>query len=326
MKNILITGAAGTIGSALTIELLAQGHKVRALDCSEDGLFNLQKRINQEYIANFRPLLGDIRDEARLKFVFRGIDHVYHTAALKHVDISEYNPLECIKTNVIAIQHVIHAAIEANVDKVLFTSSDKAINPIGVMGASKLIGERIFLNSNSIVGDSRTKFSAVRFGNVLGSNGSVLKVFDRCKLNQRPYPITDKKMSRFFITLKESVDLCTSAMDMMEGGEIYVKEMIHSSIINLAKAHFGSDDLQFEYIGVKTGEKLYEEIMSSDEAERVLIKDGIYCIVSLRNSETLISSKSADGWTKVLPRIKTDTDSGLNVKQLHEYLSFNELI
>ena len=236
-KRVLITGAAGSIGSALVKELIKYSNVVCAYDQSEDGLFCLEQNLASNEKENFRPFLGSIRDPYRLQTAMRGIDTVFHCAALKHVYSSEYNPFEAVKTNVVGSQNVVEAALLQEVDKVILTSSDKAVNPTSTMGATKLLSERIFTSANLHKGEKKTKFSSVRFGNVLNTNGSVLEIFRRQLDNRLPLTITSTEMTRFFISIEEAVELCLEAANKMIGGEIFVKNMGGCDILTWLK-HF----------------------------------------------------------------------------------------
>lgn len=275
-KVVLITGAAGSVGKNLVKFYLNEGNIVRGLDHSEDGLFHLEKELVDK--SNFRPLLGDVRDFQRMEEAMRGVYWVIHCAACKHVYINEYNPLEAVNTNVIGTDNVIRAAINRKVERVVLTSSDKAVNPTSTMGASKLLAERTVIAANNISGDSNTIFSSVRFGNILNSNGSVLHVFKNYFEQKKPLPITSTKMTRFFLRMQDAVELCHFAISNMIGGEIFVRSMGSADILTLAKAFAKSDNIEHEVIGLKPGEKLYEELVTEQESYRTHIL-GDYLVV-----------------------------------------------
>lgn len=278
--RFLITGAAGTIGSALVEFYLSKGFQVCALDNNEDGLFKLGRKFANRYSSSeLKLFFGDVRDVSRLRHAFEGVDVVIHAAALKHVELSEYNVLDCVETNVSGVRNVIVAAIDAKVSKVVFTSSDKAVNPSSTMGGTKLLGERMIIAANNIIGRSKIAFSSVRFGNVLDSNGSVLSVFRECVEQGKPFPITHKDMTRFFLNIKDAVDLVSYAVEYMRGGEIFVKTMGSAHVTTLAKAIAGTERIDTYDIGVKAGEKLFEELVTVVEANRTYMKDGFYIIV-----------------------------------------------
>jgi FlaA1/EpsC-like NDP-sugar epimerase len=286
-KKILITGGTGSIGQEILQEILKyEPEVVRILDVDETKQFELQQEYG-EY-DNVRFLLGDIRDMNRLRRAFNDIDIIFHTAAYKHVLSSEYNPFEAIKTNVYGIQNVIEAAIDNAVEKVIFTSSDKAVNPCNVMGATKLLGERLITAANSYRGvASDTIFSSVRFGNVLGSRGSVSPLFKRQIQQGGPVTITNTKMTRFIMPMHEAIDLLFNATKLARGGEIFAFKMNTLKITDLAevmidelapKYGHSPDTVKREIIGNKLGEKLYEELMTKDESEMALerrVGDGI---------------------------------------------------
>ena len=281
MKNnlrVLVTGAAGSIGSAIVRKLLNEGAIVCAFDNNENSLFKLDQDLNHEYPGMLRLFIGDIRDEKRLSKAFEGIDTIFHCAALKHVYLSEYNPFEVMQTNISGTNNVINAAIKANVKKVIYTSSDKAVNPTSTMGASKLLGERLITAANHHAGGKNTRFCSVRFGNVLNTSGSVLHIFKQQINKGIPLTLTSKDMTRFFISMDQAIELCLYASDSMIGGEIFVRNMGCCNILSLAKAISNNDD-NFNIIGLKSGEKLYEELVTQNEAERTFNQDSWYTIL-----------------------------------------------
>jgi FlaA1/EpsC-like NDP-sugar epimerase len=285
-KKILITGGTGSIGQEIVREILKyEPEVVRILDVDETKQFELQ----QEYgnLENVRFLLGDIRDKERLRRAIEGIDIVFHTAALKHVLACEYNPFEAVKTNVIGMQNLIEVALDEEVEKVIFTSSDKAVNPTNVLGASKLLAERLIVSANYYKGARDTIFSSVRFGNVLGSRGSVIPLFKKQIASGEPVTITNNKMTRFIMPMHEAVDLLFKATELARGGEIFVFKMNTLKITDLADVmieelapNYGHspDAIKREIIGNKPGEKLYEELMTEDEAEMALGSKDIFII------------------------------------------------
>jgi FlaA1/EpsC-like NDP-sugar epimerase len=271
-SRVLVTGACGSVGSALVRRLLDEGHTVCAFDQSEDGLFRLEQEL-KDGGGRLRLFLGSVRDEDRVRRAMDGVKVVFHCAALKHVYISEYNPFEAMQTNIAGTNNIIQAAIAAEVERVVLTSSDKAVNPTSTMGATKLLGERLFIAANHFAGTHKTRFACVRFGNVLNSNGSVLQIFRRQLEGDLPLTITSTGMTRFFLSMSQAVDLCLDASARMVGGEIFVMNMGNSDIISLAKAVSGNRPLRFVEIGHKPGEKLYEELVTENEAPRT-VRDG----------------------------------------------------
>jgi len=277
--RVLVTGACGSIGSGMVERLLNDGHVVCAFDQSEDGLFNLDQKFKSKYKDNLKLFVGSIRDEDRLNRALEGVDVVFHCAALKHVYLSEYNPFEAMQTNIIGTNNVINSSLRANVDRVIFTSSDKAVNPSSTMGATKLLGERLVTAANNYVGDHKTKFASVRFGNVLNTNGSVLHIFKNQIDNDIPLTITSTEMTRFFITMSQALDLCLHAAEQMIGGEVFVMSMGCCNIMSLAKAVCGNNSFEYKVIGQKSGEKLYEELVTETEALRTVSVDNSYIII-----------------------------------------------
>ncbi len=278
-KRVLITGACGSVGSALVQRLLDEGFTVCAFDQSEDGLFKLDQEFNDRS-DQLRLFLGDVRDRERLELAMEEVNTVFHCAALKHVYLSEYNPFEAMQTNIIGTHNVIQASVSADVERVVLTSSDKSVNPTSTMGATKLLGERLFTAANNYAGSHKTRFASVRFGNVLNSNGSVLQIFKRQLNKELPLTITSTDMTRFFLSMSQAVDLCIDASKRMVGGEIFVKNMGSCNIMSLAKAVSGSGQFQFTEIGHKPGEKLYEELVTESEAPRTAIDGNTYIVLS----------------------------------------------
>ena len=286
-KKILITGGTGSIGQEILCEILKhEPTVVRILDIDETKQFELQ----QEYknYENVRFLLGDIRDKERLSRAIEDIDIVFHTAALKHVMGCEYNPFEAVKTNVIGIQNLIDVAMDEEVEKVIFTSSDKAVNPTNVMGATKLLAERLITSANYYKGARKTIFSSVRFGNVLGSRGSVIPLFKKQIRKGGPVTITDKKMTRFIMSMRDAINLLFKATEIAQRGEIFVFKMDAIKITDLAevmveelaqKYGYTPDEIKIAIIGNKPGEKLYEELMTEDEARRALETKDMFIVL-----------------------------------------------
>ncbi len=271
-KIVLITGAAGTIGSALAERLVTEARAVRCLDHSENDLFFLDQALRSQG-GHASPLVGDIRDMERLRFAMSGVDVVFHTAALKHVGLSEYNPFEVVQTNLQGVNNVIRAALDADVARVIFTSSDKAVNPTNVMGASKMMGERLVAAANEIRGTRRTRFGAVRFGNVIGSRGSVVPIFAQQLSRGMPITLTDEGMTRYVMTIREAASLVIEAGARIIGGEVYVTKMRALRVLDLAHAMakmLTGKPMKHILTGARRGEKLYEELISTEEQARTL--------------------------------------------------------
>ena len=277
-KVVLITGAAGSVGQELVKQLInCSPGEIRAVDNNETELFLLGERYRQTQKVN--AYLGDVRDARKMENLCAGVDLIFHTAAFKHVGLSEYNPFDAVQTNILGVKNIIQAAMCQRVKRVIFTSSDKAVNPTNVMGTSKLMGERLITAANIVNTNGHQVFSSVRFGNVIGSRGSVAPIFaDQIKRGQ-PVTVTDIKMTRFFMTLQESAHLVLVACTMACGGEVFVTKMPVMRILDLAQAMiellaptygFDPEDLEIRFIGPKSGEKLYEELLSAEEMARTI--------------------------------------------------------
>lgn len=289
-KRILVTGACGTVGAELVNQLLNNSSyspsEVLGVDNNESELFFIDQRYLKDSRARF--LLIDIRDRDELIRKMSGIDIVFHCAALKHVILSECSPEQAVQTNILGVQNVITAANANNVEKVIFTSSDKAVNPTNVMGTTKLMGERLITAANSNKRGSGPIFASTRFGNVLGSNGSVVPIFQKQIAKGGPVTITHKEMTRFIMSIKESVKLVIDSAQYAQGGEVFVTKMPVIRIIDLAQSMIeelaplynkSSDDIEVVEIGTKPGEKLYEELMSDEETRRALELDSYFSVM-----------------------------------------------
>lgn len=277
-KTILITGGTGSFGNKFTEIILQNYRPERVIIFSRDEFkqFEMAKRFPVSRYPAIRFFLGDVRDKNRLKRAFEGVDYVIHAAALKQVPALEYNPAEAVKTNVYGAENIIDAAIDSGVKQVIALSTDKAVNPINLYGATKLAAEKLFIAANAYSG-CRVKFSVVRYGNVIGSRGSVIPFFlDLKKNNIKCFPITDERMTRFWITLEGGVSLVLKALDSAEGGEIFVPMIPSMKIIDLAKAI--EPKCTFAKIGIRPGEKIHETLISEDESRKVKVFDGCYVI------------------------------------------------
>lgn len=277
-KNVLITGGAGSVGRELAREILKHRPKVlRIFDIDETRQFEFQREL--EEFDNVRFPLGDVRDRPRLCYAIADIDTIFHAAALKHVEACEYNPFEAVKTNVLGTQNVIDVAIEEEVSKVMFTSSDKAVNPTSVMGTTKLMCERLMTAANYYRGPRRIIFSSVRFGNVVGSSGSVTPLFKTQIQAGGPLTVTNPNMTRFIMPMSQALELLFKATKMAQGGEVFVFKMPAIKVSDLAsamieslapKCGYSPSKIKTKVIGSKPGEKMYEELMTDDEAKRAL--------------------------------------------------------
>ena len=303
-KRVLVTGACGSIGSALVERLLLGGTTVCALDQSEDGLFKLDQKF-RDRTEQLRLFLGDVRDRDRLDLAMEGVDTVFHCAALKHVYLSEYNPFEAMQTNIIGTHNIIQSAIVADVDRVILTSSDKSVNPTSTMGATKLLGERLVTAANNFAGKHKTRFSSVRFGNVINTNGSVIQIFKGQLEKGFPLTITSSDMTRFFLSMSQAVDLCIDVSEQMVGGEIFVKNMGSCDILSLAKAVSKGRDFETTEIGLKPGEKLYEELLTDSEAPRTVVDGSTYIILTEMYDDLSDTLKNEYSKYDHLPRLSS---------------------
>jgi len=284
-KVVLITGGTGSFGQEFAKKILAghNPHKVIIYSRDEYKQYMMHKKF-EAYEERLRFFLGDIRDKSRLLRAFEGVDYVVHAAALKQVPALEYNPTEAVNTNVMGADNIVDAAIDRGVKKVVAISTDKAVNPINLYGATKLVAEKIFVAANAY-GGGRVKFSAVRYGNVMGSRGSVVPLFVNLKNRGiKEFPITDERMTRFWITLGEGVELVIRALKEAEGGEIFVPKIRSTRIVDLAKAIEPS--CTFKFTGIRPGEKLHESLISCDEARNVKEFDGIYVVLPQASETT----------------------------------------
>jgi UDP-N-acetylglucosamine 4,6-dehydratase/5-epimerase len=267
-KKILITGGTGSFGRAFSKMLLKKYKPDKIIIFSRDEYkqFEMQKEFPEE---NMRFFLGDVRDVNRLILAMRNVDYVIHAAALKQVPAAEYNPMECIKTNILGAQNVIDAALENKIEKVVALSTDKAANPINLYGATKLASDKLFIAANNIVGTLPTRFSVVRYGNVVGSRGSVVPFFiELIKKGESEIPITDERMTRFWITLDQGVDLVIKTIYRMQGGEIFIPKIPSIKITDLAEAM--APNKKTKIIGIRPGEKIHEIMCPQDMAHHTL--------------------------------------------------------
>jgi FlaA1/EpsC-like NDP-sugar epimerase len=286
-KKVLITGGAGSVGRELARAILKYHPKVlRLFDIDETRQFELQQELGKS--RNVRFLLGDVRDRGRLRYAIEDIDIIFHAAALKHVEACEYNPFEAIKTNVLGTQNVIDVAIEEEVSKVIFTSSDKAVNPTNVMGTTKLMCERLMTAANYYRGLRDIVFSSVRFGNVVGSSGSVTPLFKAQIQAGGPVTVTNPDMTRFIMPMSRALELLFKATEMAQGGEVFVFKMLAVKVSDLAstmieslapKCGYSPSKIKIKVIGSKPGEKMYEELMTGDDAGRALETKDMFIVL-----------------------------------------------
>ncbi|GDY27925.1 UDP-N-acetylglucosamine 4,6-dehydratase (inverting) [Agarivorans sp. Toyoura001] len=275
-KSILITGGTGSFGKKYTKTILERYKPKRLIIYSRDELkqYEMQQQFNDPCMRYF---IGDVRDRERLIQAMNGVDYVIHAAALKQVPAAEYNPMECIKTNIHGAENVIKAAIENNVSKVIALSTDKAAAPINLYGATKLASDKLFVAANNMVGQGQTRFAVVRYGNVVGSRGSVVPFFKQLIANGNDHlPITHEEMTRFWITLQQGVDFVLKNFSRMYGGEIFIPKIPSVKIVDLAKTY--APDLPIKIIGIRPGEKLHEIMCPGDDSHLTLEFDDHFVI------------------------------------------------
>ena len=267
-KTILITGGTGSFGRECVRILLSQYKPKKVIVFSRDEL--KQYEMSQEFnTAAMRYFIGDVRDPQRLIQAFRGVDYVIHAAALKQVPAAEYNPMECVKTNINGAENVIRAALESGAEKVIALSTDKAANPVNLYGATKLVSDKLFVAANNIAGGQNTRFAVVRYGNVMNSRGSVVPLFRKLvSEGAHTLPITDTAMTRFWITLPQGVNFVLKAFKRMQGGELFVPKIPSSYIVDLARAI--APNLRHTVIGIRPGEKLHEIMCPADDSHLTL--------------------------------------------------------
>ncbi len=275
-SSILITGGTGSFGKAFVRHALDHLEPERIAILSRDELKQYEMRAQFEDDRRLRWFLGDIRDIDRLHRAFRGIDYVVHAAALKQVDTAEYNPFEFVKTNVLGSQNVIDACIDAQVKKVVALSTDKASSPINLYGATKLTADKLFVAANHYAHDHETRLAVVRYGNVMGSRGSVVPFFRDLAARGEPLPITDERMTRFWITLDQAVQFVVDSFDRMNGGELYVPRIPSMRLLDLVEAIAPGHPTVA--LGIRPGEKLHEEMISPDDSHRTVRQDDRYVV------------------------------------------------
>jgi UDP-N-acetylglucosamine 4,6-dehydratase len=272
-KVVLITGGTGSFGKKFARKMLEYDVR-KVIILSRDEL--KQYEMSQEFTdPRMRFFIGDVRDQERLNRAFDGVDIVVHAAALKHVTACEYNPFEAVRTNILGAQNVIDAAINRGVKRVIALSTDKAANPINLYGATKLASDKLFIAANSYVGDVPTRFSVVRYGNVVGSRGSVIPFFHKLR-NTGQLPITDERMTRFWITLDQGVQFVQDCLGRMKGGEIFVPKIPSVKIVDLARVI--APNCKMEFVGIRPGEKLHEAMITEDDARKTVEFDSYFVI------------------------------------------------
>jgi UDP-N-acetylglucosamine 4,6-dehydratase len=307
-KSILITGGTGSFGKQFVKTVLSRYQPQKVIVYSRDEL--KQYEMAQEYDAPaMRYFIGDVRDRDRLRMAMRGVDYVVHAAALKHIPVAEYNPMECIKTNINGGNNVIDAAIEQGVEKVIALSTDKAVNPINLYGATKLAADKLFVAANNIVGSLNTRFAVVRYGNVVGSRGSVVPFFQKLVQEKTSeIPITDPRMTRFWLTLQGGVDLVLKGFERMYGGEIFVPKIPSMKMIDLAEAL--APGIPTRIIGIRPGEKLHE-VMCPGESSHLTLEFADHYVIT----PTIEYNHAVDYTCNVL------NEKGVSVPDEFEYSS-----
>jgi UDP-N-acetylglucosamine 4,6-dehydratase len=274
-KTILITGGTGSFGKKFTKIALEEKQPKKIIIFSRDELKQHEMRVHGFDHPSLRYFIGDVRDRERLVRAMNGVDIVVHAAALKQVPACEYNPMEAIKTNIIGTSNVVEAALDAGVSKVLALSTDKAVNPVNLYGATKLAAEKLVIQSNAYAGGRATRYSCVRYGNVVGSRGSVVPLFLKQRASGR-VTITDERMTRFWLSLEQGVHFVMNCIEQMEGGEVFVPKIPSTTIVDLAKAI--APDGEIEIIGIRPGEKLHEVLISEDEARNTVERDAMFIV------------------------------------------------
>ena len=276
-KVVLVTGGTGSFGKQFVATVLREHAPRKLIIFSRDELkqFDMRQQFDEQRYPCMRYFIGDVRDRDRLYRAMDGVDVIIHAAALKQVPTAEYNPIEVIKTNVLGGANLIDAAIDRNVQKVIALSTDKAANPINLYGATKLCSDKLFVSANGYSGHHGTRFSVVRYGNVMGSRGSVIPFFQQMR-STGTLPVTDPKMTRFWITLEQAVKFVLSCLDRMQGGEIFVPKIPSMNIIDLARAI--APECRLDIVGIRPGEKLHETMVPEDDARNTLEYDDCFVI------------------------------------------------
>ena len=293
-KTILVTGGTGSFGRAFTRRLLTQHDPAAVRIFSRDELKQLEMRVEFEDDDRLRFLVGDIRDLERLRLAFRGVDIIVHAAAMKQVPACEYNPFEAVHTNVIGAENILRAAIDLDVPRVLALSTDKAVNPANLYGATKLCAEKVFVQAQSYTSHSSSRFACVRYGNVVGSRGSVVPLF----LKQAAtglITITDERMTRFWITLDQAVDFVLSKLAQMGGGEVFIPKIPSMRVVDMAEAI--APQAERKIIGIRPGEKLHESLLTADEARSSVEAEDSYVICSQYNDPMELGEPLPDGFS-----------------------------
>ncbi len=325
-KSILITGGTGSLGKHLTKTILERWPNVKRLvifSRDEQKQFQMNQEFPESKYPALRYFIGDVRDVERLKMAFKGIEYVIHAAAMKHIHIAEYNPMECVKTNVLGAENVINAALEVGIQNVVALSTDKAAAPINLYGATKLCSDKLFVSANNIKGKNPIKFSVVRYGNVMGSNGSVIPFFMN-KRKEGILPITNPDMTRFNISLQGGVDMVLHAMESAWGGEIFVPKIPSYLITEVAKAI--GPECKIEIIGIRPGEKLHEEMITESDSFTTYDLGKYYAILPQVTTFSLADFVKHFDAKAVKPGFKYSSDNNtewVTAKELQELIKIH---
>ena len=328
-KSILITGGTGSFGKQYIRTILDRFNPGRIVVYSRDELkqFEMQQEFNQKCMCYF---IGDVRDKERLTMAMRGIDFVIHAAAMKQIPAAEYNPTECIRTNIQGAENVIHAALANDVSKVIALSTDKAANPINLYGATKLCSDKLFVAANNFVGDRKSRFSVVRYGNVVGSRGSVVPFFKKLLANGTDHlPITHKDMTRFWITLQQGVDFVLRNFERMQGGELFVPIIPSVRIADVATAM--APELPHKIVGIRPGEKLHEIMCPSDDSHLTLEYNDHYVIRPAikfhgQVKKEYMENKIREKGKPVLQGFEYNSYNNKHFLSIDEIIEFNQLV
>ena len=324
IRRILITGATGSLGKEL-IKKIFKNHREnleRLVVFSRDELkqWELRNLYPEDKFPELRFFLGDIRDKDRLRLALNSVDIVVHTAALKQVPAAEYNPIEFIKTNIVGSQNLIEACFYSEVKKVIALSTDKACSPVNLYGATKLCSDKLFVASNNFLGDRQLSFSVVRYGNVMGSRGSIIPYFKSLS-KKEAFPITDLKMTRFFLSLEDAVELVWLSLNKMIGGEIFVKKIPSILITDIAKAI--NPNAKYKIIGIRPGEKIHEELISADDSRFTYDFDKYYKILPSLTKNILSYKKGGFKVKSDFSYSSNNNSEWLNVKKITQIIEKN---
>ena len=324
-KAVLVTGGTGSFGKKFVATLLAQHKPRKVVVFSRDELkqFEMMETPGFSTSDGVQYFIGDVREPERLRTAFRGIDVIIHAAALKQVPACEYNPFEAIKTNVLGAQNVVTAAIEAGVSRVIALSTDKAAGPVNLYGATKLCSDKLFVAGNNMVGEAKTRFSVVRYGNVMGSRGSVIPYFQRQARELGKVTVTDSRMTRFSITLAEGVNFVLKSLSRMQGGELFVPKIPSYRILDVAEAV--APGCPVEEIGIRPGEKLHESMITVDDARDTLEYDDYYAIQPALSWWTNSKTEGCKPCSENFAYTSDKNDRWLTVDELRQFIKSEDL-